>query len=138
MWFHRQEWLKCMDDFADFVDLAFPPPEEPATEIDPSNLIKVALIDDGVKSGYDNLDNNIDGGESWVKQSNLKDPQSSYVTSAEGHGTVMAYFIRRVCPHVRLYVLKLDPNMAQGRPTFSIESATEVLHGPLRTENRQS
>jgi hypothetical protein len=125
-----------MDDFADFVDLAFPP-KEPGKEVDPRNLIKVALIDDGVKSSYDNLDKNIDGGESWVKQSSLKDPQSPYVTSAEHHGTVMAYFIRRVCPHVRLYVLKLDPNMAQNRPTFSIESATEVLH-PLRTENRQS
>ena len=109
-----------MDKFADFIE------ELEVSESSQSDPIKVAIIDDGVKSSHAGLDANIDEGESWVRQAKQRDPYSPYNTSAKGHGTVMAYYIRRVCPKVRLYVAKLDPRMVQGRLVFSMESAAEV------------
>ena len=109
-----------MDKFADFIE------EFEISEPSQNDPIKVAIIDDGVKSSYAGLDANIDEGESWVQQAKRQDPHSPYNTSAKGHGTVMAYYIRRVCPKVRLYVAKLDPRLVQGRLIFSIESAAEV------------
>lgn len=121
----RQDWLKCMDRFADLVEESRGPEELAETQIDE---VKVAIIDDGVKSSFDNLDDIIERGESLVKQANPKQRHSPYTTSSRGHGTVMAYYIRRVCPNVRLYVAKLDPQTARDRVTFTIESATEVMH----------
>ncbi|XXH01492.1 hypothetical protein Hte_007852 [Hypoxylon texense] len=88
--YEEQEWLKVMDSFADFVDEANIPDVK-------GQEVKVALIDDGVKSSLEGLDMSIDGGESYV-ESDPNEPQSPYLTSVKGHGTVMAYFIRRVCP----------------------------------------
>ena len=88
--------------------------------------VKVAIIDDGVKSNVNKLDDLIERGESWVKQATPNHRYSPYTTSSRGHGTVMAYFIRRVCPNVRLYVAKLNPQVIQGRVTFTIESVTKV------------
>lgn len=116
-----------MDEFADFVDLT----DALGKDAKP---VKVAIIDDGVKSSYDNLDNNIDDGESWVR-SDPQQPHSPYFTSVKGHGTVMAYLIRRVCPQVRLYVLKLDPTIVGGYATFSMESATQVLDHSFLIQN---
>ncbi|PVH73216.1 subtilisin-like protein, partial [Cadophora sp. DSE1049] len=125
--YEEQQWLKCMDEFADFVTLVSAAEEE-------EKPVKVAIIDDGVKSAYDNLDANIAGGESWVSQPISEDPHSPYLTSVKGHGTVMAYFIRRICPEVKLYVLKLDPQMMGSRVTFSIESATEAIEWAVKNE----
>ncbi|KAI0440206.1 subtilisin-like protein [Xylaria telfairii] len=121
--YQEQEWLHCMDNFADFV-------HEICDE--KGKKVTVALIDDGVKSRYENLDDNIDGGESWVIQSNLQEPQSPYLTSIRGHGTIMAYLVRRVCPEARLYVLKLDPVKKQSSITFSIESATKAIEWAIK------
>ena len=119
-----------MDKFADFVE-ELRPPEEPAenheTVIPQTPQVKVAIIDDGVKSSVDNLDDIIERGESLVKQANPKQRHSPYTTSSRGHGTVMAYYIRRVCPNVRLYIAKLNPQTVQRQVTFTIESATEVM-----------
>ncbi|KAK4187371.1 hypothetical protein QBC35DRAFT_552243 [Podospora australis] len=132
-------WLKCMDRFAHIIEYLDTESRD--------RQISVALIDDGVKSTYAGLDNNIVTGKSFVRR-----PKSSglgtllermeeslscvrnYESSHTGHGTVMAYFIRRVCPNVKLYIAKLDPEIpprdgtASNNKTmsFSIESAAEV------------
>lgn len=108
--------------------------------------IKIALIDDGVKTSYASLNENIHCGKSgWgtgtttPKGSNKKKSPKAYLRnynmSDTNHGTVMAYYIRRVCPKVKLCVAKLDP---QTRPrskmgggnrdqiTFSLESVIKV------------
>ena len=127
----RQDWLKCMDRFADLVEESRPPQEAAENQINvvpQPPKVKVAIIDDGVKSSVDNLDDIIERGESLVKQTNPKQRHSPYTTSSRGHGTVMAYYIRRVCPNIRLYIAKLDPQPVTSRVTFTIESATEVMH----------
>ncbi|KAF3902437.1 hypothetical protein ABW21_db0200666 [Orbilia brochopaga] len=63
--------------------------------------VKVALIDDGVKSSYARLDDCIDRGKSWARlpksnrRKSIRRYSQSYNTSQVGHGTVMAYFISR-------------------------------------------
>ncbi len=94
-----------------------------------SDQVKVAIIDDGVKSNVDGLNKIIERGESWARQGNARSAKrrySPYTISSTGHGTVMAYYIRRMCPSVGLWVAKLDPDVVQGRITFTIESATKV------------
>lgn len=113
--------------------------------------VKVALIDDGVKSSFENLDDNIvSGSKSFVRPASAKEPAStesqvkrggnfrsdrrqfSYNNSTKGHGTIMAYYIRRICPRVKLYVAKLDPQQdATGRVSFSIDSVVEVSRTEL-------
>jgi hypothetical protein len=113
--------------------------------------VKVALIDDGVKTSRASLDDNILCGKSGWATTATTAPAApnagggrrparaslrNYNSSHTGHGTVMAYYICRVCPKVKLCVAKLEP---QTRPkndagadsggeqvTFSIESVTEV------------
>lgn len=105
----------------------------------------MALLDDGVKTSYENLSSNVMAGRSFVRLSTSADyvdattpvkriwqpksgrRQSSYTNSTMGHGTVMAYYIRRMCPLVKFYVAKLDPERnSQGRVTFTIESVAKV------------
>lgn len=130
--FAEQDWLKCMDQFADIIEML----ERDKKETTP---IKVALIDDGVKSSYARLDDSIERGDSWVHQPNPSQRRSkhgysqNYNTSAHGHGTVMAYYICRMCPGVRLYVAKLNPEPKHGDGSgralvsFSIESTVEAI-----------
>ena len=144
-----------MDKFADFVEEARASNEsaendnnqeqaaewsdfERNTNVAQPFKVKVAIIDDGVKSSVNGLDDLIERGESWVEQATPKHRYSPYTTSSRGHGTVMAYYIRRVCPNVSLYVAKLNPQIIQGRVTFTIESATKVdisvfFHRPFRS-----
>jgi hypothetical protein len=107
--------------------------------------IRVALIDDGVKTSYAALDHNIHTGRSgWQRVEPITEDgrdkgkstttrYRSYNSSHTGHGTVMAYYIRRVCPNVKFCVAKLEPQ-PQGRKvdgqservSFTLESAAEV------------
>jgi hypothetical protein len=98
--------------------------------------IRVALIDDGVKSNYDGLDENIVHGKSWAPEAIWDRPgrgfslPQPYNVSQLDHGTVMAWFIRFMCPKVKLYIARLDP---QGTPkdgslTFSIPSTAAVSY----------
>ncbi|KAF4426487.1 hypothetical protein CFRS1_v009816 [Colletotrichum fructicola] len=91
--------------------------------------IKVALIDDGVKTSYDGLDEIVHCGRGDKRKAANNYPLN-YNHSQTGHGTVMAYFIRRVCPWVKLCIAKLECQARSGRNqpvTFSIESATEAI-----------
>ncbi|KAF5488712.1 hypothetical protein CGCF413_v013009 [Colletotrichum fructicola] len=121
--FEEQDWLRCMDEFAllmDRIEKASTPKVRP---------IKVALIDDGVKTSYDGLDEIVHCGRGDKRKAANNYPLN-YNHSQTGHGTVMAYFIRRVCPWVKLCIAKLECQARSGRNqpvTFSIESATEAI-----------
>lgn len=120
--------------------------------------IKVALIDDGVKTSYGRLDEIVHCGRcGWdsasgsasttSKMGDKRKPAKNYPLnynhSQTGHGTVMAYFIQRVCPRVKLCIAKLECQTGSCRQagsdkyqpvTFSIESATEVSNPVHRRE----
>jgi hypothetical protein len=87
----------------------------------------VGLIDDGVvyKSS---VRSNIKGGKSFCrrdKDQNLNEPH--YVSSG-GHGTAMAELICRVCPNVKLYIVKLDERLGResGKREITAISAAKV------------
>ncbi|MCJ1394257.1 hypothetical protein MMC18_007135 [Xylographa bjoerkii] len=125
-----EDWLKCMDEFADIMG-KIDTPEKTEGRKD----IKVALIDDGVKSNYDGLDDSILHGKSWAPEAIWDRPGRGfsllqpYNVSQQGHGTVMAWFIRFICPKVRLCIAKLDPQglPKDGPPTFTISSAASAI-----------
>ncbi|KAL1913842.1 hypothetical protein Sste5344_000109 [Sporothrix stenoceras] len=126
------EWLHSMDQFAAFMD-----------QIGNGNSkvpIKVALIDDGVKSSYRGLDDNILCGQSWpiprTTQETTKVPRvvmsPKYNSSQTGHGTIMAWYIRRMCPRVKLCVAKLDPVVpglptVEDKVTFTVDSVIKAI-----------
>ncbi|GKZ51317.1 hypothetical protein AbraIFM66951_005464 [Aspergillus brasiliensis] len=91
--YEEQEWLRHMDGFAARV-----------AELDGNpGEIRVALIDDGVRSNIAGLDDSIAAGKSFATtKSSASTRSSNYNTSQFGHGTVMALCIRRMCPKVRL------------------------------------
>ena len=93
--------------------------------------MKVALIDDGVQSNYGDLDDNVELGMTFMPTPTGEDGPTqrltqNYNTSLYGHGTVMAYYIRRVCPKIRLVVAKLAGKQRRRGVGFSIKSAIDV------------
>ena len=98
-------------------------------DIDESNLqkhVKVALIDDGVQSNYAGLNDNIKSGAIFFQAASNQRFSQNYNTSLYDHGTVMAYYICRVCPNVRLHVAKLDGKQRARGVSFSIQSVIDV------------
>ncbi|KUI56352.1 Major intracellular serine protease [Cytospora mali] len=141
--FEEQDWLKCMDEFADIMQAVEQYSSFKSGIKTPVHPIRVALIDDGVKSSYNKLDNNIHAGKAGWQQPNPDNKQKkstrggpfrNYNSSQTGHGTVMAYYIKRVCPKVSFYIAKLDVtsrNTIDGDGkfvTFSCDSAAEAIH----------
>ncbi|KUI72493.1 Major intracellular serine protease [Cytospora mali] len=147
--FEEQDWLKCMDEFADIMQAVeqYSSKFGPKTPVHP---IRVALIDDGVKSSYNKLDNNIYAGKAGWQQPNpdIKNkkmtrggPFRNYNSSHTGHGTVMAYYIKRVCPKVSFYVAKLDVVSPRShvdgegkKVTFSCDSVAEAINWAVEEE----
>jgi hypothetical protein len=109
-----------MDNFASLLDRLEPPDLEEA--------ITVALIDDGIDIDDPILRPSIVAGRSFCSrdvEQNLNEP---YYVSSGGHGTAMASLICRVCPNVKLYVLKLDEYRSElGKRQITAESAAKVV-----------
>ncbi|GKZ32277.1 hypothetical protein AbraIFM66950_001570 [Aspergillus brasiliensis] len=124
--YEEQEWLRHMDGFAARV-----------AELDGNpGEIRVALIDDGVRSNIAGLDDSIAAGKSFATtKSSASTRSSNYNTSQFGHGTVMALCIRRMCPKVRLYVARVDGKENSRRGvSFSIASINQALKWAIRQE----
>ncbi|KAI0465892.1 subtilisin-like protein [Xylaria cf. heliscus] len=148
--FDEQDWVKCMDEFADIMEAVEQPSNTNLNIAIAEHPTRVALIDDGVKTSYAGLDSNVRKGKSdWQRpESDLssstrtwEDSYSNYNSSHTGHGTVMAYYIRRVCPKVDLYVAKLEPE-PQGvdlgnrgsKVTFSLDSAAQAIEWAIEQD----
>ncbi|RSL99034.1 hypothetical protein CEP52_010008 [Fusarium oligoseptatum] len=119
----KQEWIKCMERFADFIRAYRLDIEE--QEAPPR--IKVALIDDGVDGLNGELSSVIAAGQTFSERTNHD--YNPYFKSTRGHGTIMAMLIRKICPNLRLYVAKLNEQRT-GRNTMSItaESAVKAVN----------
>ncbi|KAI9369935.1 hypothetical protein BJX61DRAFT_536065 [Aspergillus egyptiacus] len=127
---HR--WLNCMDSFADEIQSV----EIPASrEEGLKSPIKVALIDDGVDPYVESLRGKIIGGESFDRGDSLEDGPSPYHTSSNGHGTVMADNICRICPVAKLFVYKLEshrtPGEVDGKHQMTAESAALAVKAAI-------
>jgi hypothetical protein len=120
----RHRWLITMDNFASLLDRLEPPDLEEA--------ITVALIDDGIDIDDPILRPSIVAGRSFCSrdvEQNLNEP---YYVSSGGHGTAMASLICRVCPNVKLYVLKLDEYRSElGKRQITAESAAKAVRAAV-------
>lgn len=76
--------------------------------------VRVAIIDDGISSIQD-FQGRIAAGKSFLKTSKgqQSDRTVEYFVRSGGHGTEMAKLICRVCPHVKLYIARLDEGQGQ-------------------------
>ncbi|KAH8892618.1 subtilisin-like protein [Thozetella sp. PMI_491] len=124
---HGQQWVATMDDFADFL-VSAERNLRPRGSIKPE--VTVALIDDGVDINDEMIESRIIGGRSFChREENLSQP---YYVSGGGHGTAMAGLICRICPNVRLYVLKLDEYVIEsGKRQITAKSAAKAIQAAV-------
>ncbi|KAF2729240.1 hypothetical protein EJ04DRAFT_556217 [Polyplosphaeria fusca] len=117
----RELWMECMKAFANFIQNY-----EPANG--PQPVIKIALIDDGVDSTYNELNLSIKEGQSYSIRDKELGLWNPYYHSANGHGTVMACLIRQMCPKAELYVAKLNEVATQGKVQITAASAVKAIN----------
>jgi Subtilase family len=120
----RHRWLITMDEFADFL-------QNMERNLEPQLVLEepitVALIDDGIDINDVALQSRIVGGRSFCHRNMEQNLNQPYYVSSGGHGTVMASLICRICPNVRLYVLKLNEYMIEpGKREITADSAAKV------------
>ncbi|KAK8044022.1 hypothetical protein PG993_004046 [Apiospora rasikravindrae] len=130
--FGRHRWVEIMENFADFLRNAESSAIPQVTLKEP---IKIAVIDDGVNTFDPTIDFKVAGGRSFSYRDDGKTLVNSYFASSEGHGTAMAGFIRKVCPNVELYSLRLDePPVDTGRRHFTAASANKAVRDAIKKQ----
>jgi len=111
---HR--WLNCMDKLADEIQNI----GTPSTQDDKLRRgVVVALIDDGVNVDTPAIAGKVISGVTFDRGEPDENGPSPYFHSANGHGTVMADMICRVCPLAKLYVFKLETHSSHDSMTES-------------------
>lgn len=122
--YERHKWVEIMENFAEFLQIA---ETRTATQITMKEPIRIAVIDDGVNSFDPTIDSKVIGGRSFSYRDEDQTLVNPYYVSSEGHGTAMAGFIRKICPNVEIYVLRLDEySVEQGKRYFTAASAEKV------------
>lgn len=134
-----------MDSFAQGIQ-ALPPPPVSSSMTEPMSYeeclahkdmpdelkkeVRVALIDDGADFMHKPIGNilekkgrSFDIGRGGLDHSRGPSP---FHGSTTGHGTCMAYTTGRVCPQVKIYVIKLDVIRGKQKAGFTAKSAAEV------------
>ena len=107
-----------MDTFADYVA---------GIEDGVENDIKVAVIDDGFDGFQEDYTDNVVAGVSFCRYSDTDSLMNAYYVPSGSHGTMMASLICRVCPHVKLYVARLDEYKTSiGKRHITARSAADV------------
>ncbi|KAF1954929.1 hypothetical protein CC80DRAFT_594587 [Byssothecium circinans] len=129
----EHKWLTVMDKFSEAIHqlkrLNWFPQEYLNHKTLPSALkkpITVALIDDGVNFMHEAISENVGQGKSFGNsdEGEIAGVPQPYHGSTTGHGTLMAYMIRRICPGVKIFVCKLDMKRTEsGKEYFTGESA---------------
>lgn len=132
----NHSWLECMDAFAKEMSAIWKylhVNQRSSTPKEPIQPITVALIDDGVElldpafqnRNYSGMTLSFDiADKNMPKTSQRMNP---YHHSADGHGTVMASLIYRVCPMVKLYIIRIETRRdAKGKNRIVPHSAAAV------------
>ncbi|KAE8342481.1 peptidase S8/S53 domain-containing protein [Aspergillus arachidicola] len=110
----RNPWLDNMDRFVSFVQKIPRAGRE----------VKVAVIDDGVDKVLEDFGNSIIAGVSFYShQIGDFTGVKPWYFSSNGHSTLMAKTIRRLCPNVKLCIARLEQGI-NGEPT--VESAIKA------------
>ncbi|KAH0545484.1 hypothetical protein FGG08_000485 [Glutinoglossum americanum] len=117
-------WLECMDQFTVQIVQNYKPSQEPEP-------IRVALIDDGIDGADQILYGNIADGVSFCQRG--EGLSNTYYVASGGHGTLMATFIRRICPWIKLYVARLDEGYGpNGERQITADSAAKAINWAIK------
>ncbi|KAM0347338.1 hypothetical protein ACHAPU_004858 [Fusarium lateritium] len=118
----QHRWIECMEEFTKaFLYIRQPQDSIPVT---------VALIDDGVDTTNRLLQGKTYYGRSFAFNDSGK-RNYPYWQSDSDHGTIMASFIRKLCPTANIYIIKVATR--QGRQnsntlTIDVPSAVEAIN----------
>lgn len=127
--YERHRWITTMEEFAEFLTAAERQALPPLVLKHPVN---VAVIDDGVDINDQTIQSRIAGGRSFCHRDESENLNQPYYVSSGGHGTAMAGLICKVCPNVRLYILKLNEYYLEpGKRQITAKSAARVSHRNL-------
>ena len=99
-------WIDCLSNFAKLLNM---------TRTLIGNPIRIAIIDDGVDADLISLEGKIASGKSFCYYVNSTDRTIPYYVPAGNHGTCMATLICKICPHVKLYIARLDERLVVGK-----------------------
>ncbi|KAG6356900.1 hypothetical protein INS49_014775 [Diaporthe citri] len=118
----RHKWVVSMEEFADFLQAA-----ERNAELTVKTPITIAIIDDGVDINDPNLHLRVQGGRSFCRRDEKQNLNNPYYVSPGGHGTAMARLICKICPNVKLHILRLDEfDSGQGKRTITAAVSAAV------------
>lgn len=124
----QHRWMQCMEDFT----TVFLRVRQPSTQdIDANHSLKpvlIALIDDGVDTTNRSLQGKTYHGRSFAFD-DVGGRNYPYWMSDSNHGTIMARFIRKLCPTADIYIIKVATRRGtrhSSRLTIDIPSAIEV------------
>ncbi|RYP17551.1 hypothetical protein DL765_004440 [Monosporascus sp. GIB2] len=129
--YERHRWMASMEEFADFLQTA----ERNIDRESPLTLkhpVTVAIIDDGVDINDQTIQSKIIGGRSFCHRDEEQNLNQPYYVSGGGHGTAMAGLICKVCPNVRLYILRLDEYFIEpGKRHITAKSAAKAVRAAV-------
>lgn len=124
--YERHKWMESMEEFADFLQTA-ERANDPESQVSLKCSVVVAVIDDGVDTYEPNIQSRVIGGRSFCHRDERQNLNQPYYVSGSGHGTEMAGLISKICPNVKLYILRLDEFMIEpGRRQITAKSAAKV------------
>ncbi|KAH7191548.1 hypothetical protein BKA60DRAFT_584621 [Fusarium oxysporum] len=118
----QHRWIQCMEDFTK----AFLQIKQPSD----SSSVQVALIDDGVDTTNRLLQGKTYYGRSFAFNDSGK-RNYPYWMSDSDHGTIMASFIRKLCPTANIYIIKVATRQGRqnsNRLTIDVPSAVEAIN----------
>ncbi|KAL8305071.1 hypothetical protein RB600_008111 [Gaeumannomyces tritici] len=94
-------------------------------------LVKIALLDDGVDPTFHGVGRYL-AHPRWPRDSS-SDPKPLFLSSKQ-HGSKLAWLIKSVCPHVRIYVGKLTYESDNGlrQRSFSLKQAKDAIDWAVR------
>ncbi|KAM0265160.1 hypothetical protein ACHAQJ_000313 [Trichoderma viride] len=120
---NKERWLKCTEDFGETLRTWLNNKLD-KVELAAKREIRVAVIDDGVNIGVDDIDANVEDGETFYDNSGH---WTGHYQSSSGHGHLMARLIRDLCPRVKLYIAKLNERWIDNRPRITPDSAAKAI-----------
>ncbi|KAB5545922.1 hypothetical protein GE09DRAFT_1132964 [Coniochaeta sp. 2T2.1] len=125
----RHKWIATMEEFSDFLLTAERNADPPYVLPKP---VLVAVIDDGVDINEASVQSRVIGGRSFCHRNEDQNLNQPYYVSSGGHGTAMAGLICKLCPNVKLFVLKLDDKLdASGGRTITAKSAAKAVRAAI-------
>ncbi len=93
--------------------------------------VTVALLDDGANFMHKAIASRLENGRSFdssCEDADTANAPNPFHGSTTGHGTYIAYMIGQVCPHVKIFVFKMNVIRHGGgdKDIFTAKSAADV------------